>query len=119
MAASAIGAGLAVAATQNAAISVTGPIAIPASVMTWLLPVVMALVPILLTNFAPGLLPFWEWIKTKLPLPAELAEYQKAVGLKAADPSCPILHRKAKQIVEATFERYHPAPSMPETAVRQ
>lgn len=110
-AASMIGAGAAVAVTQNAAISVTAPVAIPASVMQWVLPIVMALVPILLQNFAPGLLPFWEWLKGKLPLPAELAEYQKAANIKSADPACPLLHRKAKAMIDATFERYHPAPA--------
>lgn len=110
LAASTIGAGLAVAATQQADISLTAPIAVSADLMRVLLPAIMAIVPLLLTQFAPSLLPLWEWVKKLLPLPAELAEYQKALDVKAADPSCPLLHRKARRMIETAFEKRHPEP---------
>lgn len=110
LAASTIGAGLAVAATQQADISLTAPIAVSADLMRVMLPAIMAIVPLLLTQFAPGLLPLWEWVKKLLPLPAELAEYQKALDIKAADPSCPMLHRKARSMIERAFESRHPEP---------
>lgn len=115
-------AGIAVAATQNTDIRLDGPVTVSADLMRVLLPVVMAVVPVLLTSFAPQLLPLWEWVKKFFPMPAELAEYQKALDIKAADPSCPLLHRKAKAMIEATFDRLHPDPKptttiiVPETA---
>lgn len=107
LAASTIGAGLAVAATQQADISLTAPIAVSADLMRILMPAVFAIVPIVLSQFAPGLLPLWEWVKKLFPLPAELAEYQKAIEVKEADPSCPLLHEKAQKMIERTFAKYH------------
>jgi hypothetical protein len=115
VAASIVGAGLAVTATQNADIRLTTPVPISAELMRVVLPVLAAVIPILIQNLAPTLLPFWEWLKARLPLPAELAEYQRIVAAKALKPDCPIWHRHIREAVDAVFDKYHPAPVLSPT----
>lgn len=111
---SAAAAGAALAATQNAQIALTAPIAIPANVMAWLLPVIAAVVPMLLQQFAPSLLPFWEWVKKLLPLPAELAEYKAIIDAKSVAPDCPEFHKSLSDALLAAFNRHHPLSVPPE-----
>lgn len=110
VAASIVGAGLAVTATQNSDIRLTAPVPISADLMRIVLPILAAVIPILIQNLAPTLLPFWEWLKGWLPLPGELAEYQRIVAAKALKPDCPIWHRHIREAVDAVFDKYHPAP---------
>lgn len=107
---SAAAAGAALAATQNAQIALTAPIAIPANVMAWLLPVIAAVVPMLLQQFAPQLLPFWEWLKKLLPMPAELSEYKQIIDAKAINPTCPRWHQQVQDALVDAFNRRHPTP---------
>jgi hypothetical protein len=111
VAASIVGAGLAVTATQNADIRLTAPVPISADLMRIVLPILAAVIPILIQNLAPTLLPFWQWLKGWLPLPAELAEYQRIVAAKTLKPDCPIWHRHIREAFAAVFDKYHPAPN--------
>ena len=109
--ASAVGAGLAVAATQASQIALTAPIAISADWMKLILPAVMAIAPFLISRFAPGLMPLWEWFKT-LPMATEAGAYAKAAKVTAADPDCPVVRGKARQRLLEAFSQFHPGPTV-------
>lgn len=108
--ASAVGTAAAIAVTQQANVALTGPIAVSPEMMRVILPLVAAVVPFLLQQFAPQLLPLWEWVKKLLPVPAEVAEYRSIVAAKSVNPTCPAWNKQIQEALVAAVNKYHPAP---------
>lgn len=106
---SAVSAGTMAAFTQAAPFAVTMPFPVAAATGQWLWPIIAAIVPLLISQFMPGLAPAWEWVKKIFPMQAEPAAYANAAKVMAPDPQCPLLRRKAKAMLDAAFEKYHPA----------
>lgn len=112
----AVSAGLAaagVAVTQQARIAVTAPIPIGPELMQAVLPVLLALVPILLQFFAPGLLPLWERLKRLFVPNAEAADFAALSRVAAIKPNCPVWQGHCRELAGAIYAKHHPAPVPP------
>lgn len=107
---------LGAAATQGSNVALTWPVAIGPDTMRVLAPILGLIVPVLLTQFAPALLPVWEWVKKLLPVPSELAEYRQIAEAKAINPECPVWHQQLKAAMQRAFDRNHspPPPEVPD-----
>lgn len=110
----AVSAGMAaagVAVTQQAAIGVTWPVVIGPELMKAILPIVLAVVPVLLQQFAPGLLPIWERLKSLFLPNAEAADYAALSRVAAIKPDCPVWQGHCRELSSQVYEKHHPTPA--------
>lgn len=112
-AAAIVGAGIGLAVTQTADLSLTAPFEIGPDIMRGLLPLALALVPIVLQMFAPGLLPLWERFKGLFVPDAEAADFKALSRVAAINPDCPVWQGHCKSLAGACYAKHHPAPEIP------
>lgn len=112
-AASIVGAGIGLAVTQAADLSLTAPFEISPDIMRGLLPLALAIIPIVLQMFAPGLLPLWERFKGLFVADAEAADFKALSRVAGIKPTCPVWQGHCQALAAACYAKHHPAPETP------
>ena len=65
-----------------------GGLELPADASKWLVSIIVTLLPVIVQQFAPSLLPFVNWLISAFKLSPELAEYQHVLSVVKANPNC-------------------------------